>query len=352
MLLISDSDIKQILSMDVCVEKLEGAYRELAMGNAVTRPRTHTRVPMPDGRYYMFKSMEGATRSTGVMALRISSDMIQRRNIDGLWRQEKLPVAPGGRFVGFDLIFSMEDCRLLAIMPDDEIQRMRVAGSAGVATKYLARKDASVLGLFGSGWQAGSAILAMSAVRKIKKIQVYSTSKERREAFVNRMRKETGLLIEAVNSPDAALAEADIVYEATNSRSPVFDGASIPRGAHINSISGDAIDETTLKRVRVIAVRQTQAPLFFTMGDQQLPFESPPSSTVYEDKVCRLAEIISGKEPARLNDKEITLYGCNTGDVGVGIEFAAVCSKVYELAKAKGLGRELPEEWFLQDNNS
>ncbi len=102
MLLISDSDIKQILSMNVCIQRLEDAYRDLARGNAVTRPGTHTRVPMQDGRYYMFKSMEGATRSTGVMALRISSDMIERRNINGLWRQEKLPVAPGGKFVGFD----------------------------------------------------------------------------------------------------------------------------------------------------------------------------------------------------------------------------------------------------------
>lgn len=352
MLLLSDSDIRQVLSMEMCVQELEEAYRELATGNAVTRPRTHTRVPMGEGRYYMFKSMEGATRSTGAMALRISSDMIERREIQGLWRQEKLPVAPGGRFVGFDLIFSFEDCRLLAIMPDDYIQRMRVAGSAGVATKYLARPNASVLGLFGSGWQAGSAILAMNTVRKIERIKVYSTNPARREKFVQDMGVETGLNIEAVDSPDAVLEGADIIYEATNSRSPVFDGTKIPAGAHINSISGDAIDEVTVRRARVIAVRQTQVPLFFTMGDKQLPPESPPLSHAYDDKVCRLGEIITGQEPARLSNSEITFYGCNTGDVGVGIEFASVCSKVYELAKAKGLGRELPDEWFLQEKHS
>ena len=69
MLLLSDADIQQVLTMEMCVRSLEEAYRELATGNAVTRPRSHTRVPLDDERYYMFKSMEGATRSTGVMAL-------------------------------------------------------------------------------------------------------------------------------------------------------------------------------------------------------------------------------------------------------------------------------------------
>jgi len=351
MLLLSDSDIRQVLSIGMCIERLEEAYRELAVGDAVTRPRSHTRVPMGRERYYMFKSMEGATRSTGVMALRISSDMIERQNISGLRRNVKLPVAPGGRFVGFDLIFNMEDCRLLAIMPDDFIQRMRVAGSAGVATKYLARKNASVVGLFGSGWQAGSAVLAMNAVRPIRKIKVYSTNKDRRETFAKNMREQTGLDIKAVDHPDDALKDVDIIYEATNSRSPVFDGAKIPPGAHINTIS-DAVDEGTVKRARVIAVRQTQAPLFFTMGDAEIPYESPPLSHAYDDKVCRLSEIIIGKEPGRLSDIEVTYYGVSTGDVGVGIEFAAVCSKVYELARSQSLGQELPDDWFLQDHHS
>lgn len=352
MLLLSDDDIKKVLSMEMCIQRLEEAYRDLAKGEAVTRPRTHTRVPIKNGTYYMFKSMEGATRSTGVMALRISSDMIERRNLNGLWRQEKLPVAPGGRYVGFDLIFSLQDCRLLAMMPDDFVQRTRVAGSAGVATKYLAKQNAEVLGLFGSGWQAGSAILAMKAVRPIKKIRVFSTNKGRREKFAREMTAETGLDIEPVDHPDEVLRGADILYEATNSRSPVYDGAKIPTGAHINSISGDGIDELTLKRARIIAVRQTQTPLFFTMGEADILPESPPGSGAYAEKVFRLAEIITGKAPGRLSSTEVTFYGCNTGDVGVGIEFAAVCSRIYELARERNLGRELSDEWFLQENHS
>jgi ornithine cyclodeaminase/alanine dehydrogenase-like protein (mu-crystallin family) len=192
----------------------------------------------------------------------------------------------------------------------------------------------------------------MSTVREIDKIKVYSTNQERREKFVLQMRRETGIDIQAVSHPDEVLKGVDIIYEATNARSPVFDGNKIPSGTHINSISGDAIDETTVKRARVIAVRQIQAPLFFTMGEADIPFESPALSDLYQDKVCRIAEIIIGQEPGRLHDKEITFYGCNTGDVGVGIEFAAVCSKVYELAKAKGLGQELPDDWFLQEKHS
>ena len=337
--------------MDLCIRSLEQAYRELAAGEAVTRPRSHTRVPLKNGNYYLFKSMEGATRSTGVMALRISSDMIQRVCVSGSWRQLKLPAAPGNRFVGLDMIFSMEELRLLAMMPDDFVQKMRVAGSAAVATKYLARKDASWVGLFGSGWQAGSAVLAMARVREIRKIKVYSPNRERREKFAREMNAETGIEIEPVDGPDEALKNVDIIYEATNARSPVFDGSKIPSGAHINTIS-DAVDEATVRRARVIAVRQTQGPMFFTMGDAEIPYETPVLSHAFDDKVCRLGEIITGKYPGRMSDTDVTYYGVSTGDMGVGIEFAAVCSKIYEEAKSRGLGRELPDNWFLQQKHS
>ena len=111
MLLISDADIAQILTMDLCIRSLEQAYGELAAGEAVTRPRSHTRVPLKNGKYYLFKSMEGATRSTGVMALRISSDRIERVCVSGMWRQLKLPAAPGNRFVGLEMIFGTEELR-------------------------------------------------------------------------------------------------------------------------------------------------------------------------------------------------------------------------------------------------
>jgi alanine dehydrogenase len=351
MLLLSDADIQKVLTMEMCVTSLEQAYRELAAGDAVTRPRSHTRVPLENERYYNFKSMEGATRSTGVMALRISSDMIERQDFMGMSRLVKLPMAPGNRFVGFDMIFSINELRLLAMMPDDFVQKMRVAGSAAVATKYLARKNASVVGLFGSGWQASSAALAIPLVRQITKIKVYSPNKERREKFAREMQLQTGTDFEAVNHPEQALEGADIVYEATNSRSPVFGGTKIAPGTHINTIS-DAVDEATIKKARIIAVRQTQAPLFFTMGNVEIPYETPELSHAYDDKVCRLGEIITGKEPGRMNDTDVTYYGVSTGDMGVGIEFAAVCSKIYEQAVAQGLGREFPDDWFLQEKHS
>jgi ornithine cyclodeaminase/alanine dehydrogenase-like protein (mu-crystallin family) len=88
------------------------------------------------------------------------------------------------------------------------------------------------------------------------------------------------------------------------------------------------------------------------MGDADIPYETPELSHAYDDKVCRLGEIITGREPGRMSDTEVTYYGVSTGDMGVGIEFAAVCSKVYEAARTKGLGRELPDDWFLQEKHS
>jgi ornithine cyclodeaminase/alanine dehydrogenase-like protein (mu-crystallin family) len=88
------------------------------------------------------------------------------------------------------------------------------------------------------------------------------------------------------------------------------------------------------------------------MGDADIPYETPELSHAYDDKVCRLGEIITGREPGRMSDTEITYYGVSTGDIGVGIEFAAVCSKIYEEARTKGLGREFPDDWFLQEKHS
>ncbi len=98
-LLLSNDDVLRVLDPAACIEALEVAFRDLATGEAVNRPRSHTYTPLGDGHFYLFKSMDGAIPRLGVQAIRMSSDHTHEFRRDGKRRREKLPLAPGGRFV-------------------------------------------------------------------------------------------------------------------------------------------------------------------------------------------------------------------------------------------------------------
>ena len=97
--------------------------------------------------------------------------------------REKVPAAPGNRWVGLVLLFSVDNGEPLAIMPDGVMQRMRVGATNGLGIKYLARKNAETVGILGSGWQAGSQLMAACAVRDIKQIRCFSPTRENRESI-------------------------------------------------------------------------------------------------------------------------------------------------------------------------
>src|SRR5690242_13480889 len=140
--------------MRKCVDALAASFADLADGNAVDRPRSHTYTHLGDGRHYLFKSMDGALPRLGIHALRLSSDLTWEH--DG--RRDKLPAAPGGRYVGLVLLFDQATLVPLAILPDGYLQRMRVGATSALAADRLARPEARVAAVVGAGWQAGAQI--------------------------------------------------------------------------------------------------------------------------------------------------------------------------------------------------
>src|SRR5207245_194531 len=120
--------------------------------------------------------------SLGVMAIRLTSDVLRAEATDGVTRRVKVPAAPGGRFLGLVLLFSLENGSLLAILPDGIIQRLRVGASSALATRMMARADAGTVGLIGAGAQATSQLLGLAAVRPLTRVRVYSPTPERRRA--------------------------------------------------------------------------------------------------------------------------------------------------------------------------
>jgi len=146
--------------------------------------------------------MPGGIEKLGLLVIRLNSDMMTWPVVDGKRRQVKVAGAPGERFVGQILLYNAEDIRLLAMLSEGAIQLYRVGGTGGVSTKYMARKDASVVGLFGSGQQARTQVLAHCEARNIKLIRVFSPNPDHRRRFAEQMTDEANVEIKPVHSPE------------------------------------------------------------------------------------------------------------------------------------------------------
>src|SRR3990172_1583145 len=209
--LLTNDDIERLLTMTDCLNALEVAYRDHARGLTVgSSSRVETVVPTstPDVSYE-FTSIEGAVPAFGVMALRCNSNHMAMRLVNGMKRKDRLPDAPGGRYVGLILLFSLADLRLLGILQDGFISAMRVGATNGLAARALARSEARVVGLLGSGDQAQKQLTPLAAVRRLREVRVFSPSQARREAFARAMSEELGLTVRSLGSAREAAQGVD-----------------------------------------------------------------------------------------------------------------------------------------------
>jgi ornithine cyclodeaminase/alanine dehydrogenase-like protein (mu-crystallin family) len=350
MLLLDNEDIRKAFSIDACLRVLEDAYREQARGAAVTRLRTQTYVPLPEpDLVYCLKTMEGALPKTGYMALRLTSDVVSEAVVDGIPRREKLPRGPGETYCGLILLFSLRELKPVAILHDGYIQVYRVACTSALGTRLLARENAGDVALLGSAGQAWAHLEALAAVQTLKRVRVYSPTPEHRETFAARARGELGLPVEAAASACDAIAGADIVIAATNTSAPIVEGKWLSAGAHVVSIvSGDQrmrrreLDDEVLRRAATVIVHSKAHAIEQEQGDLAGPVAAGILSW---EGMYDLSELVAGEAPGRSRPDEITVFKNN---VGLGLQFAAVASSIYEQAKRLELGRALPDEWFLQ----
>lgn len=350
-LILDNADVERVLTVEACLAALELAFRDYADGRAVNRPRSHTYTALGEGHHYLFKSMDGSLPRYGVHAIRLSSDHIHELSRDGRRRREKLPLAQGQRYVGLVMLFDIHRLEPLAIIQDGFLQRLRVGCTSALAAKYLARPEASVVGLIGSGWQAGAQLLAIRQVRPIKAYRAYSPNAERLRAFCQEFSNRLGQPVEPVRSARDAVEGADIVACATNSHDPVLDGDWLAPGQHVGSVQGHELDGRTLERAALIVVRSRE-PATFHYAPAQAPVEAGERKRLDERlgrKVVELSAVVTGRAGRRSPD-DITLFtGGGTGaSSGLGIQFAAVGYAVYEAARAAGLGRQIPTDWFLE----
>jgi ornithine cyclodeaminase/alanine dehydrogenase-like protein (mu-crystallin family) len=358
-LFLNNDEVDQLITMKDTMEALEILYREMGEGVAVTAPRSDVHAPTaaaasaegPMAHY--LKSMSGASPHFGTAALRFSSDIVAWRDTGGGMRREKLPLLPGQRWMGIVLLFSSANGELLAIMNDGVLQRFRVGGANGVSTKYLARRDAETVGLIGSGWQAGTQVMAVCEARKIRKIKVFSPTKANRENFAREMSAKVGVEIIPVDSYEAAARDIDILITSTNARKPFLGKWALRQGLHISAMQRDEFDDEALMACRPLVLHTqslennvTSSALAHFERDDFTLRDHPTVRSIDWRKLPTLPDLLSGRIKGRENDRQITGF---VNNLGMGAQFAAVGKKVYDAAKVKGMGREVPGDWFTQN---
>jgi alanine dehydrogenase len=352
-LLLTNEEVERALDPGEAIAATESILRELAGGSALNRARSQVYLPAESRRYpgfrYRMKTQEGGSLHCGVWALRITSDMAGFSFTNGVKRRRILPAATGGKYCGLVMLFDVERIEPVAIMPDGVIQKVRVAALSAVGARFLAPEKPRALGLFGSGWQAGAHLEFLAAQYGFEQIKVFSPNPEHCREFCRVWSEKLGREVRAAASPRATVEGSDFVQAATAAWDPVFDGHWVERGMYVASIGGsDAsnkrreIDDECIRRADLYVVHSKEV----ARNDQSPDvWEAAQKGIVAWDQIREIQEVVAGQKPGRTRADQITLFNNNTGS---GTQFAAVGAAVLKRARALGLGRELPTEWFLE----
>lgn len=357
-LMLSNSDVDQVLTMKDTIEALDVVYGELGRSESVTFPRQDLHVPLAGeadelAAHYL-KTMGGASPAFKVAALRFSSDVCTWPLFGNLRRRVKLPVR-NGKWLGLIMLFSSITGELLAILQDGYLSRMRVGGTNGLAAKHLARKDATRVAIFGSGWQAVTQLTALAEVRDIRYIKVFSPTRENREKFARQMETTLEIPVKPVETPEEAAKEVDIIVTATNSRQPFFPARLLTEGVHLSCLQRSEIELDAYRRCDILFINLNSPESNFTSAlfsqrEKELNMEVRDHPWTYDkfdwSVYPTLGQLVNGKVSGRSDDLQITAF---INNIGVAAQFAAVGAKAYELAKDKGLGQALDSDMFLED---
>jgi ornithine cyclodeaminase/alanine dehydrogenase-like protein (mu-crystallin family) len=361
-LLIDNAVVARVLTPDATRRALEQSYRDLAAGEGVCRPRIDIRIPTKEaGKVYQWGTMEGGS-TRGYFALRLKSDIVYEQERGGVRTQEKYCSRPG-RYCGLVLLTRVDDGELVAIIHDGWLQHLRVAADSAIGTAMMAREDSETLGMLGSGGMARSHIESIAQVRPLKRLRVYSPTKAHRERFAGDMSAEHGLEAVACDDPRDVYRGADILAACTDSVLPVIRGEFLEPGMHVISIGGRPDDAARERFDRRLRIGTTPAPVGrpeLATTDEYVGYIARPDDPSWKHHKggrkahvvtgkpgdVHFADVIAGRQPGRMSREQITYS--ERGNIQ-GAQFHAVAAVVYEAAKARGLGREIPTEWFLQD---
>ena len=315
LLLLSHSEVGELLSLKECISVMREALTALANGEVHQPLRTIIRPP-------------GAAGVMGLMPSYIAGD----RAAYGL---KAICVSPGNPAKGKDshqgvvLLFGAETGEPLAVMNASAITAIRTAAVSGVATDLLARPDAGNLAIIGSGVQARTHLSAISEVRAIQRCRIASRHIENARNFVEEMQAGFSFPLEPVSTVEEALAGADLIATVTSAADPIVKSEWILPGAHINAVGSSfpkarEIDTATMKAASLFVDRREST--LNEAGDYLLAAREGAIGP--EHIRAELGEILTGTHPGRTSPEEITLFK----SLGLAIEDLAAADYLYRKA--------------------
>ena len=313
---INEAEVKSVFTMPLAIEAVETISRRQAHGEVLVHARR--RFELPGGAF--FHHMAAADVSEHFVATK------QYTYVDG---KLKFLVC----------LFSSESGELLALMDADMLGRMRTGAASGVATKYLARKEAVSAAIIGTGGQARTQLEGIAAVCQLTSVKVYGRDAGRREAFAREASAALKIAVQAVGSSGEATKDAAILCTATTAGQAVVSADHISPGTHINAIGANhmkkrELDAATVAKCDVICVDSIEQSRQ-EAGDLVLGFAGDEKRW---DAVRELSSLVAGICRGRTAEAQITLFKSN--GIAAWDLAAAVC--VYRLAKERGLSRALP----------
>lgn len=313
-LFLTESDVRQLLTMEMALEAVEAAHRAHALGRAIDIPRQRTRVPTAS-----LHILQGALLDEGVIGYKAYT--ASKR---------------GARFLVH--LFDASEGRLLAVIEADFLGMMRTGAAGGIAAKHLARPEAAIVGMIGAGWQAQGQLAALCQVRALRQVKLFSRNPEKCRLASAEFAQRFGVEVVPVTTAEAAVRDSDIVVTITTSATPVLQGEWLSPGTHVNAAGSNALirrelDEKAVALAARICV-DSRATALSEAGDLLPALEK---GRLHAGQLIELGEIVAGIRPGRCDARQITLFESQ----GMAIQDLAVARRVYELARLHGRGSPL-----------
>lgn len=314
-LFLREADVKALLTMDATLTALESAFRDWAAGDAANQPRRRVR-----GGGAVLATMSAALPSSGLMGFKAYTH-----------------AANAARF--WLTLFDAADGRPRALIEADWLGQMRTGAASGLATKYLARPDSSVLTVIGAGHQALTQGLAVAAVQKLREVRVYSRNAGRAAACAGELRAALDVPVRPLAGLRDAVDGADIVTTITSAGQPIFPGEWLQPGQHLNVCGSNIpdrreVDGRTIARADLLVADDVDAARL-EAGDLILAEREGQMSW---GRLKSLRDVVAG-ETGHRQPSDVTLFK----SVGLAIEDVAAGAVVLQLAEARGIGVQLPD---------
>jgi len=320
MLLISEKQVQSLIDIDELITSLEQAHIQYSTGKAVMPMRLVVPLPQIQGR---ITSMPGCLNENKALGMKVVTYFQENP-------KRGLPA-----ILATIMLFSAETGKMIAVMDGTYITAIRTACASAVATKALANRETAVLGIVGAGVQARAHIQALTHVRKIERIKIYSPSGTSATRIKQDLEPIVKVAIDVVGSAEDAVRDADLLVTGTTAKEPILKSDWLKAGVHINAVGAHRpdyreIDGPVVARAKVIV--DSREAIMAECGDVLLAIKE---KAIDENHIYgEIGEILAGVKAGRSNAGEITLYK----SVGIAIQDVATANLVYRKALERGVG--------------